>query len=110
MGRKKIEIDWKQVEELAAIMCTQIEIAAVLGISTKTLQRSKKFWEVYDRGREKAKTSLRRAQFKKAMDGNTTMLIWLGKQYLEQREKTDNINKNEDIITIVDPFSEKKEQ
>ena len=33
--------------------------------------------------------SLRRAQYQKALDGNPTMLIWLGKQILGQRERVD---------------------
>jgi hypothetical protein len=33
------------------------------------------------------KTSLRRLQWKAAEGGNSTMLIWLGKQYLEQSDK-----------------------
>ena len=31
--------------------------------------------------------SLRRAQFRKAEEGNVTMLIWLGRNYLGQREE-----------------------
>jgi len=31
--------------------------------------------------------SLRRAQIKTALDGNPTMQIWLGKQYLGQHDK-----------------------
>ena len=31
--------------------------------------------------------SLRRAQYQVAKDGNPTMLIWLGKQWLGQSEK-----------------------
>lgn len=30
--------------------------------------------------------SLRRSQYKKALNGDTTMLIWLGKVYLGQKE------------------------
>ncbi len=34
-----------------------------------------------------------------ALNGNVTMLIWLGKQYLGQREKTDAVVR-EEIVTI----------
>ena len=54
------------------------------------------------------KTSLRRAQFELAMKGNPTMLIWLGKQYLGQKERTEvkfnasEVNAiNKDMITNV---------
>lgn len=33
-----------------------------------------------------ARGSLRRKQFELAMNGDRTMLIWLGKQYLEQKD------------------------
>ena len=86
-GRKRIVIDWEQVERLAMIFCTQEEIAYVMGVSVDTLQRRKEFAVTYKKGREKGKISLRRAQYKRAMDGNTTMQIWLGKQYLGQTDK-----------------------
>jgi hypothetical protein len=38
-------------------------------------------------GFEHRNASLRRKQFEAAMNGNTTILIWLGKQYLGQRDK-----------------------
>ena len=37
-------------------------------------------------GRLVGRTSIRRAQYKAALDGNPTMLIWLGKQLLGQKE------------------------
>ena len=44
------------------------------------------------------KMSLRRAQYKAAIDGNTTMMVWLGKQWLGQREPKDDADAPEDII------------
>ena len=38
------------------------------------------------------KVSLRRQQIELAKTGNPTMLIWLGKQLLEQRDKSDATN------------------
>jgi hypothetical protein len=37
----------------------------------------------------KGRISLRRKQFEVAQGGNVTMLIWLGKQHLEQAEKVE---------------------
>ena len=70
-GRPKIEIDLKQVEALAGLQCTDEEIAAVLGVSTDTVGRRKQeegssFVEVYNRGKEKGKASLRRYQWESA--------------------------------------------
>jgi hypothetical protein len=38
---------------------------------------------------EGGKMSLRRHQWRALEEGNTTMLVWLGKQYLGQREKNE---------------------
>lgn len=45
------------------------------------------FSEVFKRKREKGKVSLRRRQYEIATNGNVSMLIWLGKQWLNQTEK-----------------------
>jgi len=84
-GRKRLELDERQIHSLAEIQCTMIEIASVMGCSVDTLER--RFADTIKSGRELGKSSLRRMQFKKAMEGNPTMLIWLGKHYLEQREE-----------------------
>ena len=89
-GRPKKQIDYATVDKLAAMMCTQEEISNYLGISVRTLQRDRQFNIVYKKGIDKGKMSLRRMQYQKASDGNSTMLIWLGKQYLGQRDKLDN--------------------
>jgi hypothetical protein len=83
-GRNPLPIDGKQVEALAAILCTNEEIAAVLGCTHETI--ANRFREELDRGREKGRASLRRAQWAAAQKGNPAMLIWLGKQWLEQKE------------------------
>jgi hypothetical protein len=43
---------------------------------------------------EEGRMSLRRLQWKKAQEGNTTMLIWLGKQYLGQSDKQELTGKD----------------
>ena len=87
-GRPKKEIDYTTVEKLANIQCTQDEIASFLGISTRTLQRDEHFMELFNRGRENGKMSLRRMQWKHA-EKSVPMAIWLGKQYLGQRDKVE---------------------
>lgn len=88
-GRPKIPIDYATVEKLAGIMCTQEEIAAYFEIDVSTLKRDAKFCTTYKNAMEKGKMSFRRQQYKAAEAGNTTMLIWLGKQYLGQRDRND---------------------
>ncbi len=91
-GRPKKEIDYNAVEKLANIQCTQEEIANFLGISVRTLQRDDEFCRIYKKGQDNGKMSLRRMQYKLA-EKNTAMAIWLGKQYLGQRDNfPDEIN------------------
>lgn len=87
VGRPKIELDYALIEKLAHIQCTQEEIASMLEVSVDTLQRDAKFCGIYKKGQEHGKMSLRRLQWKLADNGNTTMAIWLGKQYLGQTDK-----------------------
>ena len=88
-GRPKIVIDWDLVQKLAHIQCTQAEIASAVGVSVDTLHRHPEFAEVYKRGAEGGRKSLRRMQFESATKGNIAMQIWLGKQYLGQRDNLD---------------------
>lgn len=88
-GRKKIPIDYEKAEKLAIILCTQSEIAAVLDVPLSTLEHDPEFLRIHKKGMETGKASLRRMQYKGAEAGNATMLIWLGKQHLGQRDKQD---------------------
>ena len=88
-GRPKFEIDYDAVYDLGQLMCTQEEIAAFLKCSVKTLQRDEQFSRIYKEAIETGKKSIRRMQYESAKKGNVTMQIWLGKQYLGQRDKTE---------------------
>jgi len=96
MGRHKIKIDFGMVDNLCNIQCTTEEIASVLNVSVDTLERRCKeekevTFAVYSaQKRQGGKMSLRRKQMELALAGDKTMLIWLGKQYLEQSDKTDS--------------------
>ena len=48
-----------------------------------------RYSESIKKGHQVWNGSLRRAQYEAAMKGNATMLIWLGKQYLGQRDSPD---------------------
>jgi predicted DNA-binding ArsR family transcriptional regulator len=108
-GRPRKEINYDTVAELANIQCTQEEIASVLKISVRTLQRDEEFCRIYKQGMEEGKQSLRRLQWKAAMKGNTTMLVWLGKQYLGQKDKIETEDKtdNAKLQESLDRFIEK---
>ncbi len=89
-GRPRLEFDLRQVEELGKIQSTQTELAAVLGRHLATvkdrLAHDDEFSAAYKRGVEAGKSSLRRLQWKAAVAGNVVMQIWLGKQYLGQKD------------------------
>jgi len=89
VGRPKIKLDYELIKKLATIQCTQEEIASVVGVHRSTLLRNKEFCDIYKKGQEEGKMSLRRLQWKAANVGNTTMLVWLGKQYLGQKDKSE---------------------
>ncbi len=98
MGRPPIvfsDTDWKNIEKLCSLMCTADEIAHFMGISIDTLSRriteayGCTFAEYHKKHSVNAIISLRRAQWQNAMDGNATMQIWLGKQYLGQKNNLD---------------------
>lgn len=95
MGRPKKQIDKEQFEALCEIQCTQSEICSVLKVSEKTLiawckdTYNDTFSNTYKTFSEDGKKSLRRMQFESARKGNVAMQIWLGKQYLGQRDRTE---------------------
>jgi hypothetical protein len=99
MARKKIEVDPEQVRALARLGCTWDEIAGVLKIARTTLvvrMKEKKFRDAYDQGVAEGDVSLRRAQYDSAMKGKTGMLVWLGKNRLNQADRVET--KNETTI------------
>lgn len=108
-GRPKFKIDYEEVKKLASIMCTQEEISSFLGCSVDTLQRDSKFCGIYKNGIDNGKMSLRRVQYAKAKSGNVTMLIWLGKQYLNQRDRQEikTTISGDGLVKSIDAFVDK---
>ena len=94
-GRTLVPIDWEIVGKLLEAHSQTEEIADEFGITTTTLYRRCKqdlgitFVALSLQKKAKGKSRLRAAQYKAAMEGNITMQIWLGKQLLGQRDKTE---------------------
>ena len=92
-GRPKKEIDKELFEDLCKILCTKDEICNILNVDEKTLTKWCKkiyregFSDIYKKLTDDGKSSLRRAQYKAALSGNATMLVWMGKQFLGQTDK-----------------------
>ena len=80
--------DFERLKNLVRIQCTQTEICSILGMSDTTLNRRLKerkyenFEDFYKKHNDEGRMSLRRMQWSAAENGNSTMLVWLGKQYL----------------------------
>lgn len=99
-GRPQVAIDVGQLETLAKIGCTYPEMAAVLRVSEDTLTR--RFAAKIKGWHEAGRSSLRRAQWKAALSGDRTMLVWLGKQELGQRDKADSRVEVADVRKLSD--------
>ena len=93
-GRPRIQFDLAGVERLSVLHCTQSEIAAFFGVSLATVESrlatDPEMLAAWERGRATGAISLRRKQSQMADAGNITMLIWLGKQILKQRDKIEH--------------------
>lgn len=94
MARPRKEIDQKQFENLCGPQCTLEEICGWFDVTDKTLDGWCKrtyhasFSEVFKQKRGAGKISLRRSQWRLA-EKNATMAIFLGKQFLGQRDSVD---------------------
>ena len=93
---KKYNLPTEKVEQLASFGCTNREIASYFECSESLL--SKSYSSFITKGRDKGKIRLRQLQYKAAERGNTSMLIWLGKQILGQTDKSE--------VELVKPIDE----
>ena len=104
-GRPKIYVDTEILGNLASIGCTQEEIASVMGVSARTLKRN--FAEIIEQNREKGKASLRKKMWDKAVKkDNTHMQIWLSKNYLGMKDRTQTESIVEPLPLIIDAKAE----
>ena len=115
MARPRIEIDKSDFEKLCALQCTKEEIAGFFDCSEDTIERwchreyKESFAVVFAKKRVAGRISLRRSQFRMA-ETNVSMAIWLGKQYLGQREQQEvHISNEDDSLREMEAyFSDKK--
>lgn len=96
LGRPRKELtdkDWQTIEAACKIQCTGEEIASLMDMDYDTLNAriyekfGYHFSDYIKTLSASGKASLRRLQWKAAEGGNTTMLVWLGKQHLGQSDK-----------------------
>ena len=104
-GRPKIIVDIEILKNLASIGCPDYEIASVLNVSARTLKRN--YAEIIDQYKEKGKASLRKKMWDKAVKkDNTNMQIWLSKNYLGMKDRTQTETIQEPLPLIIDAKAE----
>lgn len=92
MARPEKPIDWDLVDELLMAGCEGTEIAPHFDMHYNTFylrvqeEHGVGFSEYRAQKRSHGIACIRRKQFQKALDGDNTLLIWLGKTYVGQRE------------------------
>jgi hypothetical protein len=89
MARPNAKIDLVELEKLCAMQCTDEEIAAFFGVSTKTIERRRKvqrFGDIMEQARAKGRVSVRRNLFRLASNGNVAAAIFLAKNLLGYRD------------------------
>ena len=90
-GRPKVDINIDDFVKLCEMQCTRKEIAGFFDCEEGALDRWIKetfgmtYMGVFERFRSKGLLSLRRNQFQLS-EKNVAMAIWLGKQYLGQKD------------------------
>ena len=95
MGRPKKPINWVTAQRLCESHCTHAEIAYKLDIAPNNLndrcivEQGMTFSEFYNKNKHAGKANIRAVQYSKALKGDNTMLVWLGKNNLGQSDKTE---------------------
>lgn len=114
-GRPRLEIDKKQFESLCALQCTAEEISSFFNCSVDGLRKwccreynADQYIDVYKKYSENGKISLRRNQLKLS-ETNASMAIWLGKQWLSQRDYADDANSAQVVADAIIKAAEKRE-
>lgn len=104
-GGNKVVIDWSLVDKLLIAGCSGAEIADSIGIHKNTLYNrcrddfQMNFDDYKTSKKNKGNSLLRAKQFEIAMNGDKSMLVWLGKNRLGQSDvqKFDHTTKGEKI-------------
>lgn len=111
----KIPINWRVVEELLEAGCYGTEVASYLGIHEDTLYNRVKeekgipFSAYSARFKQKGDSLLKKVQYETAVKlQDKSMLVWLGKNRLGQKDKHDVTSNDETVkpswtINVVDP-------
>ena len=103
-SQKRIQSDEEKIYDLAKIGCTQEEMASILKINIDTI--TDRHSEIVKEGYAHMNMSLRRKQFLVASQGNATLLMFLGKNRLNQNDSK-HITFNQDNNLSEDQIQKK---
>ena len=113
-GRPRKKIDKAEFEKLCSLQCTLAEFCAWFDCEDDTLNKWCKenydgmtFSEVFAIKRGIGKISLRRHQFQLA-EKNPTMAIWLGKQFLGQKDEVAIDHGNNELMEALTSLVRKR--
>lgn len=108
-GRPFLKLDEKQIKALANIGCTMEEMASVMGCDRDTLTDN--YSAIIKAARDDGNKSIRHAQQEVAVkDKNVSMLIWLGKTRLGQREELNISSTNQPEVRKLLNYWEKSKK
>lgn len=105
-GRPRFQIDYDQLDAMCQMHCTEDECASIFNVDRDTLSAALKrdgnesFSAYFKKASAGGKMSLRRRQFKAAIEGSVPMMIWLGKNWLGQRDSFDSDDNDTSIAPV----------
>lgn len=103
-GRPEKPIDWDLVDRLLSYGCTGTQIAARMDIHEDTLyartikEKNCFFSEYLASKQKKGETYLLEKQHEVALEGDRTLLVWLGKQRLKQSEDPQKLDLDKKVF------------
>jgi DNA invertase Pin-like site-specific DNA recombinase len=113
VGRKRIQIDFEEVERLAGQGLTNNEIAYALRIAPSTLyerqKESSEFSEAIKRGRAQGAREVSNALMEQCRQGNTAAIIWYEKTRRGLSEHSELVKRIEELERIARSNGHQKE-
>lgn len=109
-GRPRVAINWEEVDKWLRAGCTGTEVASCLCCSPDTLyerclEENGAVFSAYKREKlEQGNKLLREAQQELALNKDKTMLVWLGKNRLGQRDAPPQVELNPELLTHFNSF------
>lgn len=110
---KNIEKRAGQIKALASIGASKKSAASQIGVSDASIRMTKMYKDAYDEGRAIFQNSIRAKQVEKGFkgDGDTTMLIHLGKVYCEDQRKMGDVPIDKEALEgSIDSMLERSEK